>query len=141
MRTRDKEDNRAKCPLPNPAHDDPTDTYEVVEFNAVAGTTYRIQVTLNSYGKMGILLRPPEVYDVALSQSVSRRARTVAPHAMRTKNTARSTGLPSEYPSTPAGDPRLNHDDTYREPARNIHANGTHEIFSASGWRSSRSNR
>ena len=73
VRSRDEQNNRAKCPLPNPAHDDPTDTYSVVEFNAVAGTTYRIQVTLNSYGKMGIVLRPPEVYDVALSQSVSRR--------------------------------------------------------------------
>jgi hypothetical protein len=73
VRSSDEQDNRAKCPLPNPDHDDPTDTYRVVGFKAVAGTTYRIQVAPSSYGKIGIVLRPAEVYDVALSQSVSRR--------------------------------------------------------------------
>src|SRR5918992_4113578 len=72
---RDEVDYRSTCPLPDPSHDDPQDLYSVVEFEAIAGTTYRIQLTEGDFGGIdfGLVLRGPEVYDLAISQTVSRR--------------------------------------------------------------------
>jgi hypothetical protein len=44
-------------------------------FRAVAGTTYRLRVAADPYaGRFGLALKPEEVYDLAVDQSVSRRS-------------------------------------------------------------------
>jgi hypothetical protein len=73
--SRDDYARTTRCPLPDPQHDDPGDGYDVVEFEARAGTTYRIQVQNagSDGGPFGLVLGDPEVYDLAISQAVSRR--------------------------------------------------------------------
>ena len=75
VHSRDDVDRTTRCPLPDPQHDDPGDLYDVLEFDATAGTTYRIQVVdaAGSGAQFGLVLGAPEIYDLAISQSVSRR--------------------------------------------------------------------
>jgi hypothetical protein len=64
-------EHRSACPLPDPDVDEPGDLQGVTEFAATAGTTYRIQVV--SGDSFALVLKDPEVYDIAVSQSVSGR--------------------------------------------------------------------
>jgi hypothetical protein len=64
-------EHRSACPLPDPEVDQPGDIQRVTEFVATAGTTYRIQAV--SGDSFALVLKDPEVYDLAVSQSVSRR--------------------------------------------------------------------
>src|SRR5262245_28769875 len=58
-------------------------------------------------------------------QGILRRESTIAPHTTSAKNTRRSTGLPSSSALVDNPGPRNDsHDETYREPARNIQKNG-----------------
>ena len=67
----DEFERRSVCPLPDPDMHDPGDTQRVTQFAAIAGTTYRIQVV---YGdSFALVLKDAEVYDLGISQSVSRR--------------------------------------------------------------------
>ncbi len=74
VNSRDEDERRSVCPLPDPDIDHPGDIHRVTEFTATAGATYRIQVLgVRVDGAFGLVLKEPEVYDLGVSLTVSRR--------------------------------------------------------------------